>query len=73
MADEHTPAPHVQRMIEEQSELDDRLHRLAAFIDTGEVYQTLSADSQNLLTAQRHAMQAYSTILGMRIRSDRVL
>lgn len=58
--------PHVQRMIGEKAQNDDRLTKLSAFIKTPG-FRDLSAKSQELLTAQAGAMGELSEILAERI------
>ncbi|WP_248769076.1 hypothetical protein [Pseudomonas sp. MWU12-2345] len=57
---------HVQRIIGEKAQLDDRLTKLSAFIKTPS-FKALSAKSQELLTAQAGAMGEYSELLGERL------
>ncbi len=59
-------APHVQRMIGEKAQNDDRLAKLKAFIGTAG-FRELSAKSQELLTTQASAMGELSEILAERI------
>lgn len=58
--------PHVQRMIGEKAQNDDRLAKLSAFIKT-QGFLGLSAKSQELLTTQAGAMGELSAILAERI------
>ncbi|QXG49206.1 crAss001_48 related protein [Pseudomonas viridiflava] len=58
--------PHVQRVIGEKAQLDDRLAKLSAFIKTPG-FKELSAKSQELLTAQAGAMGEYSDLLAERL------
>ena len=58
--------PHVQRVIGEKAQLDDRLSKLSAFLKT-EGFKNLTAKSQELLTAQCGAMQEYSDLLKERL------
>lgn len=59
--------PHVQRVIGEKAQLDDRLSKLSAFIKTP-AFKDLSAKSQELLTAQAGAMGEYSDLLVERLK-----
>lgn len=59
--------PHQQRVVDEKAELDDRLGKLDVFITSNPVFGKLSDKDQELLTAQRGAMQEYSDILSQRI------
>ena len=56
-----------QRVIAEKAELDERLVRLAAFIDTTATYKALPREEQERLSIQRHLMGALSGVLGARI------
>ena len=58
--------PHVQRMVGEKAQNDDRLAKLTAFIKTPG-FRELSAKSQELMTAQAGAMGELSEILAERI------
>lgn len=60
-------APHVQRMIDELSELEVKTQKLDDFIN-GEVYAGLDDTSQHLLCAQVCAMSTYINILKLRIK-----
>jgi hypothetical protein len=56
----------IDRMLKEESELDDRVCKLSAYIDSKQ-FQELSDEDRNLLNLQLDAMQLYTTILGMRV------
>lgn len=62
-----TVSPHVQRMVTENNELTERVDKLTAFINSNLAYLPLPDRDKKLLDAQRHAMRAYSAILGLRI------
>lgn len=55
-----------QRVIDEKAELDTKREALSAYL-RGAHFPTLSFSEQDRLTAQSHAMTAYSAILGARI------
>ncbi|MBX9754545.1 MAG: hypothetical protein K2X80_07295 [Pseudomonadaceae bacterium] len=59
---------HVQRVIGEKAQNDDRLAKLSAFIKT-EAFRELAGKSQGLLVAQSVAMSELSGILADRIAS----
>ena len=59
-------APHQQRVINEKSDLDEKISALALFTRT-EIFANLSAREQIELTAQYHAMYSYSNVLALRI------
>ncbi|RLK56242.1 hypothetical protein BCL79_0625 [Stenotrophomonas rhizophila] len=61
----HLP-PHVQRMVAEQTELDDRIAKLNAFLTT-ERYAGLSEDERNDLVTQAKCMIAYWNVLLIRV------
>ena len=61
----HLP-PHVQRMIGEKAQNDDRLAKLRAFIESP-AFRDLSVKSQEMLTTQAGAMGELSEILAERI------
>lgn len=57
-----------QRVIDEQSELFDRLEKLVAFT-TSEGFKQLPVDKQEQLVQQAHHMNAYNDILTARIEA----
>jgi len=59
-------APHQQRVVDEQRELDDKRAALEAFTTTP-IYMKLSAIERAHLQVQYEAMTVYSHILGLRI------
>ncbi|MGS0941570.1 crAss001_48 related protein [Pseudomonas luteola] len=59
--------PHQQRVVDERAELNARIGKLDMFIDSNPVFEKLSDKDQELLKAQRKAMQEYSGILSQRI------
>lgn len=63
---EKTYSPHQKRVIEEKAALDEKLSKLAAFINT-DVFINLSAQEQVMLGCQFHAMSSYSSVLSLRI------
>lgn len=58
--------PHELRVVEEQRELDEKIEKLATFVE-GPIYRKMSEKSQSLLTQQYSAMRTYSEKLGERI------
>ena len=60
--------PHVQRMVDELADLEDKVSKLDAFIESNPVYETLSDTEQHLLCAQTCAMSTYINILKLRIK-----
>jgi hypothetical protein len=62
--------PHEQRVIDEHSELKDRLKKLCYFLAKGgAIYSGLPIDEQARLRRQAAAMQEYSSILDERIEN----
>jgi hypothetical protein len=59
--------PHQQRVVDEKKELDEKLDKLKAFIDTNPVFKTLPEDERSRLNRQFDAMAEYSNILAQRI------
>lgn len=57
---------YIDRMREEEADLDDKICKLKTFIELDK-YQELSAEEQNLLKFQLSAMELYTSILGIRI------
>lgn len=58
--------PYQQRVINEKAELDARIQKLNAFLSTAR--SDVSIKDIELLLAQVFAMNAYSQILGIRMR-----
>lgn len=61
-----TLPPHQQRVIDELSELNDKMVKLETFVDTP-LFATLDEAERRRLMAQHGAMFAYSSILAERI------
>lgn len=61
----HLP-PHQQRVIGEKIQLDDKLEKLTAFLESPR-YAALDSGEQHRLSIQVNAMRTYSRILGERI------
>lgn len=57
---------HIERVIVEKAELDDKIHALRKFIGT-EIYANLGYLDRNLLVQQLYPMQQYSDTLGQRL------
>jgi hypothetical protein len=58
--------PHQQRVVDEKSELDEKINKLRAFFDT-DVFSGLDAAERVRLDMQCAVMSVYSDILGKRI------
>ena len=58
--------PFQRRVVEEKNDLDNKLCKLATFINSP-AYAELSMEEQSRLDDQRHSMVRYSGILGDRI------
>jgi hypothetical protein len=58
--------PHEVRMINERNELDQKLQKLKAFVETP-TFETLLMEEKLLLTLQLGSMSAYYHILEIRI------
>ena len=59
--------PHQQRVIDEKSDLDDRLSKLGVFIRDNPLFPQLPEDEQDRLQHQSLVMSEYSEILAARI------
>lgn len=59
------------RLCAESRELDDRIEKLAAFMNNL-LYRILDPIEQDLLRQQRSAMEEYADILGQRIVSTKI-
>lgn len=60
-------APHQQRVVDEQIELDAKHARLCEFINHNPLFGTLGEAERGRLLRQEVVMREYSTILGERI------
>lgn len=60
--------PHQQRVIDEKAELDGRIAKLAAFVESP-VFLSVCHDEQERLKDQLDVMRIYSEILAARIRA----
>ena len=58
--------PYQQRVIDEKTELDNKLTKLVGFFDTG-IFKGLPEDEQRRLREQSEHMTNYSAVLGARI------
>lgn len=58
---------HVQRMIDEYKELDDRINKLASFINTNPIFETLQNEEREDMKAQLIWMHKYISVLANRL------
>lgn len=58
--------PHQQRVVDEKTELDDKLNKLRAFLE-GKARELVDAAEFRRLRLQADAMSVYSEVLGERI------
>lgn len=63
---------HVQRMIDEYKELDDRINKLASFINTNPIFETLQNEEREDMKAQLMWMHKYINVLANRLRRQNV-
>jgi len=59
--------PHQQRVVDEKTELDEKLKKLGAFISSSSVFLSLPEDEQLRMKHQAMHMSNYSRVLGERI------
>lgn len=59
--------PHQKRVVDEKTELDDKLSKLKSFIDGNAIFAGLPDDEKKRLVRQHSCMTEYSSILGERI------
>ena len=63
-----TLAPHQQRVVQEKEELDEKLSKLSAFIDSPNFTITVKDENEiERLVCQEEIMKDYSEILSERI------
>lgn len=58
--------PHQQRVVEERTELEDKLGKIHAFI-TSEKFASIPDDEQGRLVLQHKLMESYALVLEQRI------
>ena len=63
--------PHVERMLNEQVELCNKIIKLGQFISKNQIFDTLSKDEQYDMKLQHKVMTMYMDVLQHRI--DRAL
>lgn len=61
---------YIDRMLIEESNLNEKIEKLGAFIFNSDKYECLSAQKKNMLKAQCSAMISYRAILVERIRVE---
>ena len=59
--------PHQQRVVEEKQQLDDRIQKLTAFIESNPTFGTLDGSEQFDMHQQLNSMEQYAAALGRRI------
>lgn len=59
--------PHQQRVVDEKTELDDKINKLSSFISENPIYGKLPEIDQELLSKQYSVMQEYSDLLAHRV------
>ena len=59
--------PHQERVVSEKHDLDEKLNKLKAFIETSPTFKALPEDERGRLNQQFDCMAEYSSILGQRI------
>ena len=59
--------PHQQRIVDEKSELDEKINKLQQFIETNDLFKDLHPAEKNDLVQQGNIMLNYSSVLQRRI------
>lgn len=59
--------PHQQRVVDEKTELDNKLEKLNDFVQRNPLFLSLPIEEQERLKQQSFVMAQYSSILGERI------
>ena len=59
--------PHVERMVNEQKELCEKIEKLGAFISENPIFDTLAKEEQYDMHLQLQAMSMYNAVLLNRI------
>lgn len=64
--------PHQQRVVDEKTDLDNKIVALQKFIKDSPLFDTLDTSEQWRLTTQSHIMTQYSAILCARIDNFKI-
>jgi hypothetical protein len=67
MSEETHIPPHQKRVIDEKTDLDDKIEKLGIFIKDSPIFKSLDEDERCRLQRQWMIMVEYSSILGERI------
>ena len=59
--------PHIERMLNEQKELKEKVAKLRTFIEENPIFGKLPEEEQHDMRMQLNAMEKYSSILQSRI------
>ena len=59
--------PYQQRVVDEKSELDEKIAKLGGFIESSPIFLGSPDDEKERLVRQKSCMSEYSEILGERI------
>ena len=59
----------IERVQKEKSELDEKIHKLNAFVEDEDKFNKLAIVHRRLLIRQRNAMSEYAVILSERLES----
>ena len=65
------PEDYMTRLVLEAGELQDKINKLADFIESNPTFYELEVETQHLLVKQRLAMDVYLLILNTRIELDK--
>lgn len=63
----NTYPPHIQRIVDEAEELNEKIKKLDAFIKDNPIFKEQSAIDQQLMKRQLTVMEEYLEILDMRL------
>ncbi|MDY5968679.1 MAG: hypothetical protein SPJ13_01505 [Bacteroidales bacterium] len=68
--DNNTTKPYLDRMIDEEKQLGERIEKLRVFILKNDLFHSLSQQKKNLMKGQLHAMMLYQHFLRERINLE---
>lgn len=68
--DNNTTKTYLDRMIDEEKQLGERIEKLRVFILKNDLFHSLSQQKKNLMKGQLHAMMLYQHFLRERINLE---
>lgn len=63
---------YIKRMIDEFNQLEEKASKLNLFIETNDIFKTLSKEKQDLMRLQLQGMRVYEYALNKRIALEEI-